>query len=445
MRDLVFVLVLPFILFAAWRRPFIALGLNLWTALIFPNGWMYGFATSIRVNLILAFIMFVTYARLERKQRFKFDSIMLMVTCFAIWFTMTSMFPIHDADIVWDYWFRVIKVLVPAYFAILIIEKKIHFDFIAWCIVFSIGFFAVVEGLKWVASGGGHAIEGLHSHSLQDRNELSIAFSMTIPVALYLRGQYGAKSKIVSLGLLGVVLLLVLSILGTNSRGGFVSMMALALYLFKKSKHKVPLLIAAAIATAVAMQFLSDKWFDRMNTIQKADDDSSFMARMVAWKQSVILVSERPIFGGGFKAIENTVNWNLMATRWDEFSWFNTGDQRPGPVARAAHSVYFQLMGDHGIVGLGIYLIIIALCFLKNNRVIKQGKKINAPSWMIDAAVMLQLSLFVFCVGGLTLSFAYFDMTYMLFALSAVLHGILFSKYEAAHKLQGKFGAGRNK
>jgi probable O-glycosylation ligase (exosortase A-associated) len=440
MRDLAFVLVLPLILFAAWQRPFIALGLNMWTTLIFPNGWMYGFATSLRINLILAFIMFATYARSDRKKKFEFDSIMGVLTLFAVWFTITSVFALHDSAIVWDYWFRVIKVLVPVYFAVLIIEKKIHFDFMLWCILFSVGFFAVVEGLKWIASGGGHAIVGLPTHSLQDRNELSIAFSMTIPVALYLRNQYGAQSKVVTLGLLGVVLMLVLSILGTNSRGGFVALLALAAYLFKKSKHKLLLLMLGGLCTAVAMQFLSDKWFDRMNTIQKADGDSSFMGRVIAWKLTTIMVTERPIFGGGFKAIENTPNWNMLAMRWDEFSWFDTGDAYPGPVARAAHSVYFQLLGDHGPIGLLIYISIIALCFVKNGYVIKQGRKIGAPPWMMDAAVVLQLSLFVFCVGGLTLSFAYFDMVYMLFALSAILHGTIFAEYEASYKRQRRFG-----
>lgn len=431
MRDLVFVLILPLLLFAAWKRPFIALGLNMWTALLFPNGWMYGFATSIRANLILALVMFISYGKSEDKGKFKFDPIMTTLTLFAVWFTITSVFALHDSAVVWDFWFRVIKILIPAYFAILIIQKKIHFDFMFWSMLFSVGFFGVVEGLKWVASGGGHAIEGLPGHSLFDRNELSIAFSMTIPVALYLRNQYGSKSKIVSLGILGVVLLLVLAILGTNSRGGFAALMALGGYLFIKSKRKVLLLILASICAIVAVQFLSDKWFDRMNTIQKADGDSSFMGRVIAWKITTIMVSERPIFGGGFKAVENTPNWNLMAMRWDEFSWFSTGDAYPGPVARAAHSVYFQLLGDHGPIGLFIYLLIIALCFVKNGRVIKRGRKIGAPPWMMDAAVTLQLSLFVFCFGGLTLSFSYFDMTYMLFALSAILSGTIFPNYEA--------------
>lgn len=429
-------MVLPLLLFAAWKRPFIALGLNMWTTLIFPNGWMYGFANSFRVNLLLAIILIITYFRSKDKGKFRFDAVMSMVTFFAIWFTITSIFSLHDPDVVQEMWVRLIKILVPAYFAILIIRKKIHFDFMLWCVVFSIGFFAVVEGLKWIASGGGHPIAGMAGHSLGDRNELSIAFNMTIPIALYLRNQYGAKSKIVTLGLLGVVLMLVLSVLGTNSRGGFVSMMALALYLFKKSNHKALLLTVGAVCAAVAMQFLSNSWFDRMNTIQKADGDSSFVGRMIAWKITTIMVSERPIFGGGFKAIENTPNWNLMALRWDEFSWFNTGDSYPGPVARAAHSVYFQLLGDHGPIGLFIYLSIIAICFVKNNSVIKRGKKIGAPSWILDAAVMLQLSLFVFCVGGLSLSFAYFDLVYMLFALTAVLSGTMFAAYEAEHRRQ---------
>lgn len=435
MRDLVFVLILPFLVHAACKAPFISLGLCVWTTLLFPNGWMYGFAKSIRVNLLFSLCMFGTYFAYKNKKKVHVDGIMLIVAVFLFWGTLTTLFTQGDFDVAWDFWTRVIKIIITLYFVILIIEEKVHFDFLLWCVVLSIGFFGFVEGLKWIGTGGGHHIEGLLGHSLGDRNELSIAFNMTIPICLYLRSQYAAKSKIISMGLLGMVLFLVLSIFGTNSRGGFVSLLSLGFYLFLKSKRKVLVLVLSGTFLGVAGAILSDQWFDRMNTIQSADKDSSFMGRVVAWKLTFIMAMDHPIMGGGLKALEYFPNWQYLTTRFDEYPWFTTGKERPDPKsAHAAHSVYFQLLGNHGFVGLFIYLSMIYSAFAANRKVIKQGRKMGAPPWMMDAAVAMQLSLFVFCVGGLTLSFSYFDMTYVLLALSSVLSSHFFRNFVAEQK-----------
>jgi hypothetical protein len=40
MRDLVFLMLLPVMLYCIAKRPFIALGMWIWTALFYPNAWM---------------------------------------------------------------------------------------------------------------------------------------------------------------------------------------------------------------------------------------------------------------------------------------------------------------------------------------------------------------------------------------------------------------------
>ena len=44
MRDLFMLAILPLLLYPMFKRPFIAVGMWLWTALFFPNGWVYGMA-----------------------------------------------------------------------------------------------------------------------------------------------------------------------------------------------------------------------------------------------------------------------------------------------------------------------------------------------------------------------------------------------------------------
>jgi hypothetical protein len=83
--------------------------------------------------------------------------------------------------------------------------------------------------------------------------------------------------------------------------------------------------------------------------------------------------------------------------------------------------VFFQVLGDHGFVGLAIYLAFLAGAFLKARRIALRARAARATEWIAKAATTLQLTLFAFCVGGAALSFAYFDLTFATIALLIVI------------------------
>src|SRR5690606_31980960 len=107
-------------------------------------------------------------------------------------------------------------------------------------------------------SGGNHMIHGMPGHVLGDRNELAVAFCMTLPICYYLLGEYGKRSQIIRLGLMGTMALLVFGVVGTQSRGGFIALTVLAAYLFLKSERKILVGILGAILVAVIAQIASD-------------------------------------------------------------------------------------------------------------------------------------------------------------------------------------------
>jgi probable O-glycosylation ligase (exosortase A-associated) len=303
--------------------------------------------------------------------------------------------------------------------------------------VLSVGFYADLEGLKFVASGGGHNIVGMPTHVLGDRNELAVAFVMTLPICFYLLGEYGKRSKILQLALLGTIALLVISVIGTMSRGGFIALTVLGGYLYVKSDRKILLTILIVALVIGASYIVSADWSARVASIKTADHDDSFMGRVVAWKLSFIMAVHHPFFGGGFKALEYFPVWKDLSKEFFSYSWFYTGDALPNTsVARAAHSVYFQVLGDHGFVGLGIYLSTMATVFFKARRVAKIAKREGAPPWIANAATTVQLSLFAFAVGAAALSFAYFDLIFTVFALAQVLEARILPAALAAKAAQ---------
>ena len=438
MRDLLLLGLLPVMLYAMAQRPFVAVGMWLWTALFFPNGWVYGIASGLRYNLIFTAVAILGYLAMKNKPKVKFQGLGLLILAFYLWTTIGVTMTLGNPVVSWDIWARFSKIILLFVFVVLVAEKKLHIDFILWCVVFSVGFYACVEGQKFLATGGHHRIAGMEGHVLGDRNELSIAFVMTLPICYYLLGEYGTRSKLIKLGLLGTIAMLVISVIGTQSRGGFIALLALGAYMFIKSDRKLIMGLAIVILAVFVAQLASNEWMARINSIESADQDNSFMGRVVAWKLSFIMAMQHPMFGGSFKSLEYLPNWLELSRHFGSYSWFYTGDAVPATnYARAAHSVYFQVLGEHGFVGLLMYVSILFIAFRKASRISRLARAMNAPSWLPTLATMLQLSIFVFALGGAALSFAYFDLIFAIIGLVLVLETRVFPATCAASPQPG--------
>jgi probable O-glycosylation ligase (exosortase A-associated) len=422
MRDLVLLALLPIMLYAMVQRPFIGVGMWLWTALFYPNAWVYGIAGIPRYNLLFAGVAIVSYLAWKYKPKVELTGLGFLVLAFFFWTLGSTTMTIGFPAVSWDYWIRFAKVVALFIAVILVIKDKLHFDFVLWCVVLSVGFYADLETLKFIASGGGHKIEGLSGHVLGDRNELALAFVMTMPLCYYLWIEYGKQSRILNLGLLSTMALLALGVIGTDSRGGFVALLVLGVYMYLKSDRKILLTVLIAAFCIGASFYISSDYVTRIDSITAAEQDDSFMGRVVAWKLSFIMAMHHPFFGGGIKSLEYFPVWSDLSKDFFAYPWFYTGTALPNTMhARAAHSVYFQVLGDQGFVGLALYLACLASSFMKARSVARRARKAGAPAWLVTAATMVQLSLFAFAVGGAALSLAYFDLVFTLFGLVVVL------------------------
>jgi probable O-glycosylation ligase (exosortase A-associated) len=441
MRDILFFLIFPFLLYGCYKRPFIGVGLCIWVALFYPAGWMYGAAQGIRYNFIFALLTIWGVLRQEKVQRFSFDSLTVLLVCFFAWTTLSSVFSLGPSEVVWDMWSRLSKIVILYFLVLFGVRKRLHIDFIFWCLVMSVGFFAVVEGLKYISSGGAHVLKGMAGHVLGDRNELSIAMVMLIPFVAYLIAEFAERHLVLKLYLFFNLLLLVVSILGTNSRGGFVSLAGLGIYFFVKSRRKFLVAFLAISIGMVIYNNLPPSWFERMDTLSEASSDSSFLGRVVAWKMNYILALKSPLFGGGFKAAETLTVWQSMVPVFHSTDFFGLWALPMDPnSSKAAHSIYFQVLGDHGFVGLFLFLAMLAVSFLKVGQVAKRAASRGGMPWVVSCATALRLVIFAYALGGSTLSFAYFDLLYVVFALCVVLERISMAPDSESLRTQAGLG-----
>jgi probable O-glycosylation ligase (exosortase A-associated) len=153
-----------------------------------------------------------------------------------------------------------------------------------------------------------------------------------------------------------------------------------------------------------------------MATIQTYDQDASALARINSWWTAWNLAVDRFPIGGGF----------AMYTP-DVFALY-----APHPeIVFVAHSIYFQILGEHGFVGLALFLAVFGLSWLNGSWIVRNTNGRPDLAWAQDLAAMCQVSLIGFAVGGAFLSLTYFDLPYYI-VISLIVLRILVKRELAA-------------
>ncbi|MEI6893695.1 MAG: putative O-glycosylation ligase, exosortase A system-associated [Colwellia sp.] len=419
MRDILLILIFPILLYFIIRRPYIGVSLWIWSAMFFPGGWVWGFASSFRYNMLIALATILSYLFQKNKIKTEASGLTALILFFLFWSTISTIFTISNSAVVWFEWSIFFKIIIFYVFCILTLKTKHQVNVFIWAITLSAAFFGAGEGLKYIVTGGGHVVEGIRGSRLSDRNELALALNMTIPLIIFLISKVNARW--LKLALSGTLILNIVTIIGSSSRGGLLSLLVIGGYFFLQSKRKLLVSILFIGGVVLTSTLVSDKWINRMDTINTMGQDRSFLGRVVAWKQATLMAIDNPIFGGGFKAGQNQALWFLYEPDFSTLDFIVDTSGVRIAHAKAAHSIYFQVLGDLGFVGLFMFLTILLITYRKLIWVTKN----TDDEWLINLAKMLKVSLVAYCVGGAALSLPYFDLSFALFALTHILCEII--------------------
>jgi probable O-glycosylation ligase (exosortase A-associated) len=246
---------------------------------------------------------------------------------------------------------------------------------------------------------------------------------MVLPLANYLRLQ--TRRSWLALGTLAGMVLTVLAVVGSYSRGALLALAAVALVGVFRTKRWFVYLGLVAILAVPAYNFMPASFHDRVQSISNADDDASFQGRVDAWEVAFDVALDHFPMGAGFYGPQRHAIFHHYL---------------PDAEAHAAHSIYFQVLGEHGFVGLAIYLALLVAAFLNTVRLRRLTRDHSELRWVFDLASMIQVSLVAFCVGGAALSLAYYDVFIVEVALLLPLMKIARDMVKAKRKTERDAG-----
>ena len=273
------------------------------------------------------------------------------------------------------------------------------------------GFF-VLKSIPFliVTHGQFHLLGPVQSMIGIDNNDFGLALDMTLPLFFFMAQLTPShRMKWVYYCLFACT---IPAIFFTYSRGALVGLVVVLGLMLLQVKTRLLLIPVILLGTVVAFLFAPEAWRDRMDPSQKAD--ASVRSRLNAWAFSKNLAYDFPIAGGGFATFTPAL-YDRYAPEKLEIV---------GP-----HSIYFEVLAEHGFVGLGLYLTFMAVCFLGTYRLMRSARRYEDEETILFGN-MFRFCLVAFLASGSFLQRAYFDYAFCVIACLVVLRRLATEGWE---------------
>ncbi|MEH3159110.1 MAG: DUF5935 domain-containing protein [Sphingomonas taxi] len=418
MRDLVFVAFLAAFFGMGFRRPFILVLAYVYIDIVSPQRLTYLLLNAVPISLIAVALAVGGWLLMDDKGDSRFSPrqgliIALLLYCWAT--TAGADFPL-DAKDKWDW---VWKCLAFAAFLPLTLRTKLRIEALLLFMILSAGTIIIVGGIKTAAGGGGYGQLDLmvnNNSGLYEGSTISTVAIAIIPlIAWFMRWGtiFPPDWKVKGFGLCLIFACLLIPI-GTSTRTGTLCTVLVALLSLRNTKRKLLYVSLIGAAGLLAVPFLPASFTDRMSTIKSHDADESASTRLAVWQWTIDYARAHP-FGGGFEAYRgNHIRYEIKRTDGAGPAPVAT-DQAVVDKARGYHSAYFEMLGEQGYIGLGLWLAI-SLIGLFRMEVLRRRYRDPAGEfgWAGSLAAALQTAHLVYLLGAAFIAIAFQPFVYML-------------------------------
>ncbi|MES1930685.1 putative O-glycosylation ligase, exosortase system type 1-associated protein [Salinisphaera dokdonensis CL-ES53] len=405
MRDIALSMLILGLLPLIIVQPYIGVLAWSWLGYMNPHRLTYGFAYSLPWVQIVALLTLAGMFYAREKWAPPSSAITWLIAAFLFWTAVTTLFA-FSGDAAWPSFEKFVKIQAMILATLVLVRGQTKIHWLVVVIAFSIGFYGIKGGIFTILTGGGNRVLGPAGSFITDNNALALALCIVLPLFRYLHLQ--ATHRWSRMGFMLCMVLITLAVLATYSRGGMLGLAAVGMFLLLKSRKRAGFLIVALLAVPLLLSVMPDKWASRMNTITDYQTEGSAVSRIETWRFAVNLGLDRPARGGGFGASTNsTIFWRYAPPNASK--------------PRAVHSIFFQVLAEHGFVGLGLFLALLIAGWRSCNAIRRQTFEDPEKKWAYDLASMLQVSLVAYAVAGAFLPLPYFDLIYQLLAIIALV------------------------
>ena len=180
---------------------------------------------------------------------------------------------------------------------------------------------------------------------LGDENDFGMEMNVAIPVAFFMyQGATNKGSKFLYVGLLAVF---VMSLIATSSRGGFLGLLAVAAYCWFYSPKKIMSLLLGLCLAGLVLIAAPQEYWDRISSIteDKTMEEGTAGQRVFIWGIGWEMFLDNPMFGVGQGNFPWAIGEYMGGRTW----------QTKSLAGRQAHSLYFTLLPELGLVGVMIF------------------------------------------------------------------------------------------
>lgn len=258
---------------------------------------------------------------------------------------MLSAFVAPNQEVAWNFVEHLAKIFIPFVVGLTLIDSLPKLKQLAWVIVGSMGYVALVMNLSYYQGFNRARLMGFGG---LDNNSLAIAMVAGVGLAFFLG--VGVSKWWQRVASWACALLMAHTVLFTFSRGGMLALIVSLVASFgllppKKPKHILALVACILIALRLAGPEVTDRFLSTFSSHEERD--RSAQSRLEMWEDMWDCTLKNPILGVG------PDHWPLTAP---QYGWI---------LGREGHSLWLQTAAELGIPGFIFLVCFYIFCVFK--------------------------------------------------------------------------------
>ena len=409
LRDYILLAVLGGLVPASLFRPWVGVLGWFWIAYMVPHSLTWGFGRTLPLAAIVGGATLVGFVFTNDRRRFPRSVSVFLLLLFFAHITLSSALA-YSQELAWAKWNWVSKILVMTLVTLCLFQERTRLRYLYLVPALGLGFYGLKGGLWVLRTGGGSRLFGPEKSFFEDNNTYGLALAMVLPLLLYLSRDEPRRwlRQLMRVMFAGTVI----AILFTYSRGAFLGLAIVMGVLIWRSPWRLRFATVVIVVSLLAAPLVPSALKSRIESIADQESsetrDKSSAGRIEAWTTAWGIAVAHPFFGEGFKALWNTQLWNM----------YYGNDYL---VVRDVHSLYFEVLSEHGMLGCALYLAILLSTLGTLARLRRRWRGDPEHGYLSRYAEMTELAIYPFLVAGAFLGVAYFDLYFLYVACAAIL------------------------